>query len=71
MKYLYLVFLILVGWTLFDFLILKNRSQGGSGSVIDELKYIGRNFHIMMGVLAILVVVFFLARLIYYGLKHQ
>lgn len=71
MKYLYLVFLILVGWTLFDLLILKNRSQGGSGSVIDELKYIARNFHIMMGVLAILVIVFFLARLLYYGLKHQ
>jgi len=71
MKYLLVLIIVLALWSLVDQFIRKDRSSEGRGSFFDELKDLGRNLHVMMGILAVIIIILFAARLIYQGLWSQ
>ncbi|MBM3301190.1 MAG: hypothetical protein FJY85_14700 [Deltaproteobacteria bacterium] len=68
MKYLVILLFILAAWTLFDQLVLKGRASGEGRPLIEEVKEFGRNFHVMAGILAAVVLIVLLLRLIYHSL---
>ncbi len=69
MKYLLVLIIVLAVWGLVDQFLRKDRSSEGTGSFFDELKDLGRNLHVMMGILAVIIVILFVARLIYQSLQ--
>ncbi|MFH1116201.1 MAG: hypothetical protein V1792_20000 [Pseudomonadota bacterium] len=69
MKYL-LVFVIIISlWSLADQFFRKSGTSEGPGSFLDNLKEMGRNLHVMMGILAVIIIVLFAARLLFKGLE--
>jgi hypothetical protein len=71
MKYLVVLLFVLAAWTIFDQLVLKSRDAGQRRPVMQELRELGSNFHVMAGILAALVIIIFLLRLMYHGLTMQ
>ena len=69
MKYLLVLIIVLAVWSLVDQFIRKDRSSAGTGSFVEDLKDLGRNLHVMVGILAIVIIILFVARLIYRGLE--
>ena len=65
MKYLLVLIIVVSLWTLVGQFLRKDRSSGGSETFFDELKDLGRNIHVMMGVIAILIIILFVVRLVY------
>lgn len=68
MKYLLVLVIVLAVWSLVDQFIRKERPSGDTGSLLDELKDLGRNLHVMVGIIAVIIIILFVARLIYQSL---
>jgi hypothetical protein len=68
MKYLVLLLLVLAFWTLVTQFLTNGLAQEGP-SFLEQLKGLGRNFHFLVGMAAVLIIVVVLARLIYLGLR--
>jgi hypothetical protein len=64
MRYIYLIFFILVAWLLFDEFIFKDRSSEGLDNYGDKWKDLGKRLHFIFGVLAALVILFLAIRFI-------
>ena len=64
MRYIYLIFFLLIAWLLFDEFILKDRSSEGLDNYRDKLRDLGKRLHFIFGVLAVVAVLFLLVRLI-------
>jgi hypothetical protein len=56
-----LVFVILV-WVVLAEFVFKDRSSEGLTSVWEKLKDLGGRFHLAMGILAVLIAIYFVAR---------
>jgi uncharacterized membrane protein len=69
MKYLLVLIIVLAVWSLLDQFIRKDRSSEEGGSFFNDLKDLGRNLHVMMGILAVIIIIMFVARLIYQSLQ--
>lgn len=67
MKYLVLVVLVIAVWTLLEQSFRAARVEGGS--IVEQLKELGRNLHFMIGLIALLILVAMAARLIYSAFK--
>lgn len=68
MKYLVLVLLFLVIWTLVTQCLSDARAREDS-SFLEQLKGMGRNIHFLVGIAALLIIAIVLARLICLGLR--
>ncbi len=65
MKYLLILLLILTAWYLVGEFLSKPKGFENEGPFWDRLKQIGRHFHWVMGIVAILLIIIAAARLIY------
>jgi hypothetical protein len=66
MKYLLLLVLILVGWTVIHGFFLETRGAGDLATFGDKLRDLGRHFHSSIGMLAVILVILLVIRLIYH-----
>ena len=69
MKYLIVLIIVLALWSLVDQFTRKERTSQGVGSFFHDLKDLGRNLHVMMGILAVIIVILVVALLIYQTLE--
>ncbi len=56
MKYLMLLAFTLVAWVLIQEFVLQDRGSEGLDTVGDKLKDLGKRFHIVFGILAVLLI---------------
>lgn len=63
MKYLVLVVFLIAVWTLLDQFLRASATEGTS--VWGQFKELGRNLHLLVGLIALLIVLIMVARLIY------
>lgn len=64
MRYIYLLLFLLLVWFLVDEFILQDRSDEGLTTVRDKWKDLGSRFHLVFGILAVLILAFLLIRLV-------
>ncbi len=70
MRYVYLALLVLIAWLLLDEFVLKDRSSEGLGTYRSKWTDLGRRLHFVVGVLAVLMLVFLLIRFIVWHFHH-
>jgi hypothetical protein len=64
MKYVILIVFFLAAWLLIDEFVLRDRGSEGLDSYLDKLKDLGRRFHLVFGILAVLIIIFMIVRFI-------
>ena len=64
MKYVILIVFFLAAWLLIDEFVLRDRGSEGLDSYVDKLKDLGRRFHLVFGILAVLIIIFMVIRFI-------
>jgi hypothetical protein len=65
MKYLTLIFFGIIVWVLVDEFVLSDRSEEGLETVGDKFKDLRKRLHWVFGLLAALIIAYFLVRLAY------
>jgi hypothetical protein len=62
MKYFTILVFVILVWIVLAELVFKDRSSEGLTSVREKLKDLGGRFHLAMGILAVLIAIYFVAR---------
>jgi hypothetical protein len=65
MRYLIVLAVFLAAWFLIDEFILQDRSSEGLTSFPDKLRDLGKRFHLVFGILAVMIVLMLVARALY------
>lgn len=62
MKYFTILVFVILVWAVLAEFVFKNRSSEGLTSVWEKLKDLGSRFHLAVGILALFIIIYFLAR---------
>ena len=64
MKYVTLLVFLLAAWLLINEFVLKDRRREGLDTYGEKLKDLGGRFHLVIGILAVLVLILMVIRLV-------